>query len=165
MEKQGDNYAFIDGANLHRGIQELGWKLDYRRFRVFLQEKYHVSLAYLFLGYVPEFSGLYRDLQNWGYTLIFKPTLRNANEEIKGNCDAELVLQTMIDFQDFERAVIVTGDGDFACLVSYLIKKNKLACVVSPNPKKCSVLLKRLVPEKHVFLDRFKERLEFREHK
>ena len=161
MAKQGGNYAFIDDANLHRGIQELGWKLDYRRFRIFLHDKYHVSLAYLFLGYVPEFSGLYRDLQNWGYTLIFKPTLRNANEEIKGNCDAELVLQAMIDFQDYEQAVIVTGDGDFACLVSYLIKEKKLGCVISPNPKKCSVLLKRIVPEHHVFLDRFKERLEF----
>ena len=83
MAKTGGNYAFIDGANLHKGIQELGWKLDYRRFKVFLRDKYQVSLAYLFLGYVTELSGLYRDLQNWGYTLIFKPTLRNANDAHK----------------------------------------------------------------------------------
>jgi len=131
----------------------------------YLKEKNHVSLAYLFLGYVPELSGLYRDLQHWGYTLVFKPTLRTGQEEIKGNCDAELVLQAMIDLRKYDRAVIVTGDGDFACLVAYLLKEDKLAGVISPNPRKCSVLLKRLVPGKHLFLDRLRNRLEWRTRK
>jgi len=34
IKKQENNYAYIDGANLHKGITELGWKLDYKRFRV-----------------------------------------------------------------------------------------------------------------------------------
>lgn len=155
------NFAYIDGANLHKGIQELGWMLDYHRFRVFLRDKYQVSQAILFLGFVPEFTGLYRDLQNWGYTLVFKPTVKNG-EEIKGNCDAELVLQAMIDFAKYRRAVVVTGDGDFACLVAYLQKADKLAQVISPNPRKCSVLLKRIFPQKHLFLDRFQDRLELK---
>ena len=153
------NYAFIDGANLHKGVLELGWKLDYKRFRVFLRDKYHVTVTYLFLGFVPEFAGLYRDLQNWGYTLVFKPTLRHNHDEVKGNCDAELVLQVMLDLASYQRAVIVTGDGDFACLVSHLLKVNKLEQVISPNYRKCSVLLKRLTPNKHLFLDRYQDRL------
>lgn len=44
----------------------------------------------------------------------------------KGNVDAELVLQAMIDYRDYERAVIVTSDGDFACLVRYLYEEGKL---------------------------------------
>jgi len=160
MPNKTGNYAFIDGANLHRGIQELGWQLDYKRFRVFLREKYDVSLAYLFLGYVAEFAGLYRDLQNWGFTLVFKTTPKSANDQVKGNCDAELVLQAMIDFKDYTRADIVTGDGDFGCLVSYLLKQAKLELVISPNHRKCSILLKRIVPGRHLFLDRFKGPLE-----
>lgn len=156
----GGNYAFITGTNLHRGIRELGWKLDYQRFRVFLRDKYQVEVAYLFHGFLPEMAPVYAELQKWGFTLIFKPTLKSATRQIKGNCDAELVLQAMIDLQKYDRAVIVTGDGDFACLVSHLEKEGKLAQVVSPNPKKCSVLLKRAVPQKHLFLDRFQDRLE-----
>ena len=159
MSHHKPHYAFIDGANLHKGILELGWKLDYKRFCVFLREKYRVSVAYLFLGYVPEFGGLYRDLQNWGYTLIFKPTLRNAHKELKGTCDAELVLQAMLDLSKYDRAVLVTGDGDFACLVSHLAKVGKLEQVISPSHRKCSVLLKRLAPDKHLFLDRLQDRL------
>jgi hypothetical protein len=31
--KDENNFAFIDGANLHCGMDTLGWKLDYRKFR------------------------------------------------------------------------------------------------------------------------------------
>jgi uncharacterized LabA/DUF88 family protein len=161
MEDGKCNYAYIDGANLHIGIQALGWKLDYKRFRVFLRDKFNVAVAYLFMGYIPEMTALYRDLQNWGYTIIFKPTLKTGPDKWKGNCDAELVLQAMIDLKNYEGAVIVTGDGDFACLVSYLNKEKKLERLVSPNHERCSLLLKRIVPENHLFLERFKEKLEY----
>lgn len=49
----------------------------------------------------------------------------------KGNVDAELVLQAMIDYRDYERAVIVTSDGDFACLVRYLYEEGKLERVLT----------------------------------
>ena len=42
MKKQ-NNYAFIDSQNINLGIQTLGWKLDWRRFRVYLQDKYKIS--------------------------------------------------------------------------------------------------------------------------
>lgn len=69
------NYAFIDGANLHKGIGILDWRLDYKRFRRLLEEKYAVKTAYYFVGFIPRNAGLYRDLQKWGYELIFKPTI------------------------------------------------------------------------------------------
>ncbi len=43
MKKPLRNYAFIDSQNLHLGVQEQGWQLDYRRFRTYLQKKYGVQ--------------------------------------------------------------------------------------------------------------------------
>ena len=63
MKKLENNYAFIDSQNVNLGIQELGWKLDFRKFRVYLREKYGVKKAYLFIGYLPENQNLYRSLQ------------------------------------------------------------------------------------------------------
>lgn len=71
-------------------------------------------------------SDLYKALQLDGYILVFKPTFRNNQGTVKGNCDAELVLQAMIDLDNYDGAVIVTGDGDFYCLVQHLRKNNKL---------------------------------------
>ena len=48
------NIAFLDGQNLHLGTTENGWKINYKKLRVYLKEKYDVSEAYYFLGYVSE---------------------------------------------------------------------------------------------------------------
>jgi hypothetical protein len=92
-----NNFAFIDSNNVNLGVKELGWRLDFRKFRVYLKEKYQVKKAYLFIGYLPENQELYRSLQEFGYVLIFKPVMITKDGKPKGNADAELVLQVMID--------------------------------------------------------------------
>lgn len=87
------NYAFIDSQNINLGIQSIGWRLDWKRFRVYLKDKYRVGKAYLFIGYIPENQDLYTSLQSFGYVLVFKPVLKNKDGEVKGNVDADLVLQ------------------------------------------------------------------------
>ena len=161
MIKKKNNYAYIDSQNLNLGIQSLGWKLDWRKFRVYLKEKYGVSISYLFIGYLPDKQDLYSSLQKCGYVLVFKPVLPNEVGEVKGNVDADLVLQAMIDYQNFDKAVIVSSDGDFYSLVKYLYEQGKLEKVLSPYVKTCSVLLKKSAREKIVFMDNLRVKLEY----
>lgn len=137
-----NNYAFIDGQNLNLGIRELRWKLDLKKFRIYLKEKYGVVKAFYFIGFVEGNNDLYASLQEYGYILIFKPTFRNKDGKVKGNCDAELVLQAMIELGKYEKAVIVTGDGDFSCLIKYLREQSKLAKVICPNSHYSGLLKK-----------------------
>ncbi len=139
---QANNYAFIDSQNLNLSIRSLGWKLDYKRFRRYLKEKYGVSKAFLFIGYIEGNNQLYSVLQEAGFICIFKPTLKYKDGTTKGNCDAELVLKAMVEFKNYAKAVIITGDGDFYCLVNYFIEKNKLEVILTPNRLKFSALLK-----------------------
>lgn len=146
--KEENNFAFIDSQNVNLGVQQLGWRVDFVRLRVYLHEHYRVSEAFLFLGYVPEYQKLYVSLRTAGYHLIFKPIVRNREGAIKGNCDAELVLHTMINFNMFSRAVIITGDGDMACVVEYLKHEGKLRVLLVPNLFRYSGLLKRAAGER-----------------
>jgi len=164
-KKNIKNYAFIDSQNLNLGIRELGWRLDFKRFRVYLREKYKVERAYLFIGYIAKNKDLYNSLKRSGYELKFKPILKNKDGEVKGNVDADLVLQAILDYRRYEKAVIVTSDGDFYCLIDHLYSKNKLKVVMSPCIKKCSVLLKKAAREKIVFIDNLKKRLEYKKEK
>jgi uncharacterized LabA/DUF88 family protein len=157
-----NNFAFIDGQNVHLGISTLGWKLGWKRFRVHLNESYGVTTAYIFMGFLPENQGLYQSLQRSGYVLIFKPVTYRGGGKAKGNVDAELVLQAMIDLDKYEKAVIVTSDGDFACLVRYLYEKGRLERVLSPNRKGCSALLKRAAREKIDFLEDARKKIEYK---
>lgn len=142
MPKQ-NNFAFIDSQNLNLAIRSQDWILDYSKFRKYISDKFGVTKAYLFIGFVSDNQSLYTTLQEAGYVLIFKPTLKLPNDTYKGNVDAELVLHTMIQIQNYDYAVIVTGDGDFHCLVEYLIGQNKLGRLVIPNKYRFSSLLRK----------------------
>ncbi|MCX6783598.1 MAG: NYN domain-containing protein [candidate division WWE3 bacterium] len=126
-------FAFIDSQNLNLGIRSQGWKLDWRKFRLYLRNKYNVSEAYLFIGYKPGNGALYTELQKMDYLVILKPTMELPDGTVKGNVDAELVLHSMIQFENYEKGIIVSGDGDFFCLVEYLALKNKLLHLFTPN--------------------------------
>ena len=159
MRVKFKNYAFIDAQNLHRGIKSLGWDLDWERFRVYLNEKYGVDVAYLFIGYLPENKDLYLYLQKAGYILVYKPVIPNGDGGAKGNVDADLVLQAMLDYDKYNKAVIISSDGDFYSLVKHLYNTNKLELVISPYKKTCSVLLRKSAKEKIVFIDNLEKLL------
>ena len=127
------NYAFIDSQNLNLGVLSQGWKLDWRKFRQYLRNKYNVINAYLFIGYKPGNEALYTKLQQMGYIVILKPTMELPDKTVKGNVDAELVLHAMVQYENYDKAIIVSGDGDFFCLVEYLESKKKLLNIFAPN--------------------------------
>ncbi len=147
MTKKENNFAYIDGANLYNGVRDLGWELDYKRFRVWLSEKYSIKTAYLFIGLIPKNKDLYKHLQECGYTLVFKEVVYDGSGKPKGNCDADLVLQTARDVYEnnCQKILIVSSDGDYAGLVKFLQEKDKIISIISPsNKNKCSILLKRI---------------------
>ena len=162
MKKKENNHAFIDSQNLNLGIQKLGWKLDYKRFRVYLAEKYGVTKAYLFIGFVALNQSLYDNLQEAGFILKFKPTIPDEDGKIKGNIDADLVLWTLVTIDEYDAATIVSSDGDFHSLVKYLREKRKLGVVLSPDREHCSSLLKQTAKEKIYFLKDLQGKLEYK---
>lgn len=166
MKLVENNYAFIDSQNLNLSIKSLGWNLNFRKFRIYLREKYFVKIAYLFIGYVKGNNRLYKILQEAGFVCIFKPTLLYSDGKMKGNCDAELILQAMIDLKFFDKAVIVTGGGDFYCLIKYLIRQNKLKVVLIPNRFRYSTLLKFKIFKPFLrFVNELRNKLEYKKEK
>lgn len=161
MNKPHNIYAFIDSQNLNLAIRTQGWILNFKSFRRYLKDKYGVNKAFLFIGYVETNQDLYISLQECGYILVFKPTLYLPNGKVKGNVDSELVLHTMIEFTNYDQAVIVTGDGDFYCLIEYLNKKNKLLRLVIPNKESYSSLLRKFM-QKVDFMNSLRKKLEYK---
>lgn len=67
---------------------------------------------------------MYTKLRSFGYELVFKPTVSDNKGKPKGNVDAELVLHTAaIRYPEYDKAVIVSGDGDFYCLYDFLAQR------------------------------------------
>lgn len=144
-------YAFIDSQNLNVSVQKLGWKMDWHKFRNYLADKYGVTKAYMFIGYVPEFESMYEQLHETGYLVVLKPTFdmtrirvehtdkpddkdgKTDDKPTKGNVDADLVLWAMKEKPNYDKAIIVSGDGDFYSLVEYLEEQGKLSKILTPS--------------------------------
>ena len=160
MTKPQNNYAFIDSQNLNLSIRSQGWILDFGKFRQYLRDKYGITKAFLFIGYVYENQDLYTGLQKAGYIVVFKPNLTLPSGKVKGNVDAELVLHAMIEYSNYDKALIITGDGDFYCLVDYLRKNDKLLNIMIPDKNSFSSLFRKLMPY-IVFMNNLRGMLEY----
>src|SRR3989338_6203297 len=145
MKAEQGTIAYIDAANLHKGSGSLGWKLDYRRFRVWLSDRFGIESAYLFIGLVPANKDLYTKLQEAGYLLVYKEVTYDGDGKVKGNCDADLVLRASMDFFEgrLKNAVLISSDGDYAPLVNLLKERGVFRALISPG-NKCSYLLRKL---------------------
>jgi uncharacterized LabA/DUF88 family protein len=170
------NYAFIDGINLHLTYEYLDWKMDYRKLGIYLRKRQNVTTAYYFLGFIEKNKRIYHDLEAYGYELKFRevsefPTqgkicpyckriIESDGIKTKCDCDADITLQMIDDIEKYDKAILITSDGDFDNVVRKLIQVNKLKLVLAPCKKGCSRLLKNAAYGRIGFLDNFRGELE-----
>lgn len=151
------NQAFIDGQNLYLGTKSKGWAVDHERFRVYLADKYNVGEAYYFLGFVSEEEQyLYEKLQKAGFILSFREHSSALKGKKKGNVDCDIIFTIMrkiAEQEDFDKVILVSGDGDYKKLVDYLVKKNKFEKILFPNREFASSLYKKLGGEYFDYLE------------
>lgn len=179
MSNKKQVYAFIDSQNLNLGVGRdityknkkiyTGWELDFAKFRRFLKDRYHVDIAFLFIGNMPGNEGLYAHLQRVGYVTVLKPTTSykdgDGKTKVKGNVDTDLVLYAAAqEIDNYDKAVIVSGDGDFLSLYEYLEARDKLGKIVIPNKKRYSQLLTKYA-ELFDFVSDKRLKLEKNKHK
>ncbi len=153
------NHAFIDGQNLFSGTAKTAkkWQIDLIKFRTYLREKYQVEQAYYFFGYIDETKrSLYEFIQTAGYIVVFRKHNELMLSHKKGNVDTDLVFSVMKGLfrNEFDKAVIVSGDGDYFRMVDFLIEENRLQKILFPNQKFASSLYKRHIePKYYDYLD------------
>ncbi len=154
-----ENIAFIDGQNLHMGTlcSDTPWKVDFKRFRRFLLEKYKVSRVYFYMGFWQEENKkLYKEIQSAEYILQFRKHSALMKGKKKGNVDADIIFDCMkilYKKKEFKKIILVSGDGDFKALVDFLIEENRFEKILFPTWKFASSLYKKMSHKYYVNLD------------
>ncbi|MEX0649776.1 MAG: NYN domain-containing protein [Candidatus Andersenbacteria bacterium] len=145
-----NNIAFIDGQNLHMGttMSDRPWRVDLSRFKIYLQQKYNVKEAYYFLGFTQDsHQDLYDSIQKAGFILQFREHSSAMLGKKKGNVDTDIVFSIMKKLyqqEDFEKVVLVSGDGDYRMMVDFLIDENRLRKILFPEQRRASSLYKKI---------------------
>lgn len=106
----------------------------------------------------------YQKLKIFGYELRLKPVKlyrdTEGNSIKKANCDVDMTFDLMKLMGQFEKVVIISGDGDFVPVLSYLKHKNK-QIVILAHPKHTAKELKILVGANFNNFTTLKKYLEF----
>jgi len=55
-----NNIAFIDGQNLSKSLD---WNIDYKKFFIYLKDKYKIKEVYYFLAFLDKEQKLYENLE------------------------------------------------------------------------------------------------------
>lgn len=161
------NFAYIDNQNMYMATHNAAqpWDIDMRRFRVYLKEKYHVVQAHLFMGaFEAQRQDMYTRFQQCGYILVFREHGAELKGRKKGNVDVDIVFQMMRDAHtsaQMDKALLVSGDGDYFRTVDYLIMLGKFEKILLPSRKNVSSLYKRLTDEHRSYIDSPQARAKF----
>ena len=153
------NFAYIDNQNMYMATRSatMPWDIDMRRFRIYLKEKYHVVQAYLVMGaFEAQRQDMYTRFQQYGYILVFREHGVEMKGRKKGNVDVDIVFQMMRDAHtsaQMDKAILVSGDGDYYRTVDYLIMLRKFEKILLPSHKNASSLYKRLTDEHRAYID------------
>lgn len=145
MSVNESNYAFIDGQNLYETLGRQGKNIKYHRLRELLARRYNVTKAIIYLGEVEPtiLSSAYRS----GMEVVRKQAVRYIDKagkaHQKNNIDIDLAVGVLGKYTgQYDRAVVVSGDGDFAPLYWFLIRQDKLKRIIAPSREESSTLLR-----------------------
>lgn len=110
MKQIMETFAFIDASNFfYGGEKSLGWKIDYQK------------------------------LERFGYKLFLKPVKLYEQEDgttrRKANRDVELAFHLMKEKNNFDRVVVLSGDGDFLPVLKYLRDSGKELIILARGPR------------------------------
>ena len=158
----GGTYAFLDVQNISAAAARMRWKTDWYLIRQWLSERFGVSRAIMFFGYLPEQENMYRYVRECGFETVFKQVQELPDGGYKANVDAEIVLHAMAEYPNYSGAVLVSGDGDFSCLVRYLKERGKLAAVVAPNSRSVSRFLREAAESEVVDMSEDRAKMTYR---
>ncbi|MFZ2522355.1 MAG: NYN domain-containing protein [Minisyncoccia bacterium] len=104
----------------------------------------------------------YLKLEKFGYKLILKPVKtyddREGNPIRKANCDVDMTLMLATEKDNFDRAIILSGDGDFLPVMKYL-KRCKKEVLVLARGRRTAKEIKQFVGSKFMDFEYLRERL------
>lgn len=154
MEKQNRKpvtFAFIDASNIIYGARAEGWFIDQKKLIIYLKNKFQVKKAFFYYGKDstdPKKEAFLRKLGQFGYILRVKE-IKRFGKKTKANCDVDLTMDVLLQINEYDRAIVLSGDGDFFPLLQHLQKQKKQLVVIA-SPKRTAREIKKFIGQNFI---------------
>ncbi len=171
MKPKGKIY--IDGANIFYTQQKLGWFIDWKKVKKYLQQRWDILEINYYTGVKPKddkMASFLRYLDQIGVKSITKPIkiikidndhplkkLYNYSEKYKSDCDVEMATDILLERKEIDEIILFTGGSDFQYLVKKLKDTGKKVIIFSSR-KTISWEMK-LESSEYIYLEDIKEKI------
>lgn len=146
---KGKVCVFVDVANIFYSQRTLKWRISYEKLMKYFQKECDLGKCFVYTGIFKEDHDQERFLkmlQHCGYILRTKPVkkikTRNGHLEWKADFDVELSFEMDDLNEEYDTAVLLSGDSDLAPTLRRIKKKGKRVIVMSTRGHIALELLK-----------------------
>ena len=162
---------FIDAANIFYTQRTLKWKISYAGLKRYFEEECKSALGKIFVYTAtdserPQQKKFLDMLEINGYIMRTKEVKRiriaKGVYEWKGDFDVELAIDILDNILEFDTAVLLSGDSDFAPIIKRVKEKNKKIIVVSSKYHISRELIQ--LADKYINLKKLRERIELKQN-
>ena len=153
---------FVDGSNLYSTVKTLDFEIDYGKMLDLFKGKGRLIRANYYTALVEEedYSPI-RPLVDWldynGWHAVTKPAKsmvdRDGRRRIKGDMDAEIIVDMLSLAPHIDHLILVSGDGDFRVAVEALQKQGVRVTVMSTMASKPAMLADELRRQADAFIE------------
>ncbi len=137
---------FIDEANLYHAALEREITIDYAKFLALLKDaspNCHVIVYVATDRTNGKQKGFLSALKRQGIELVTQEIIRRLDGSIKGNVDLRLGAELLVKrIQDYDTAILVSGDADFVPVIEQSRSQGKRIEVVSFRSNTGAALIK-----------------------
>ena len=135
---KGKVYVFVDVANIFYSQRTLKWKISYEKLINYFKKECDLGKCYVYTGVFNEDHGqekFLNMLKKHGYILKTKPVKKILTRDSKIEWKADLDVELSFDMDDlsneYDTAVLLSGDSDFAYILRRIKSKGKRVIVMS----------------------------------
>lgn len=160
-------YAGIDMGSKYKQEGEVNLEDLIAHFTEELKKPYLTDAEILIIDRYIQRAKFYQKLKEFGYELKIKPVKiygEGDSQMKKANCDVDLTFDLMRLMSQYQSLVILSGDGDFAPILAYLIKKGKHIQILSRS-ERTSKEIRTLAGGKFTDFIYLKKHLQFKKPK
>ena len=81
----------------------------------------------------------YKKLESFDYKIILKPVKLYEQDDgsvkRKADCDVDMTIKIIKEINNFDRAIVLSGDGDFLPILKYLKELKKEIIILARGPR------------------------------
>lgn len=146
------------------GCTRAGWKIDFEKLMHYLRTRYGVERVLYYAGLDSNNKKqllFYELLQRFGYELRLVPVKTFTDGSRKGDVDARLAFEGMRYYNEYDKVIFLTGDGDYFWLFEYLLENGKAVRLLG-HAKNTARELKQLFGHAFLPLENIRHHIEFK---